>query len=183
MAATTTMGTGNASVRTLKPSLINGVVQSSNIAPNAIVAVDIDRKPVNVTSATLTVTQADHANKVIVLDRAAGITATLPAAHGTGNKYTFMIKTTVTSNTTVIKVANASDTMAGRAIACADGGNSVNGWECAGSSDTITFDGTTTGGYRGDTVEITDIAEGIFVVNAVLTQSGTEATPFSATVS
>ena len=44
-------------------------------------------------------------------------------------------------------------------------------------------DGTTTGGYRGDTVEITDIAEGIFVVNAVLTQSGTEATPFSATVS
>jgi hypothetical protein len=94
-----------------------------------------------------------------------------------------MIKTTVTSNTTVIKVANASDTMAGRAIACADSGNSVNGWETAGSSDTITLDGSTTGGLRGDTVEITDIAEGIFVVNASLTQTGTEATPFSATVS
>jgi len=183
MAATTTMGTGNASVRTLKPNLLNGVVQSSNIAPNAVQAVDIDRKPVLVTAATVTVTEAVHANKIIVLDRAAGITATLPAAHGTGNKYTFMIKTTVSSNTSVIKVANATDTMAGRAIACADGGNTVNGWECAGSSDTITFDGTTTGGYRGDTVELTDIAEGIFVVNAFLNQSATEATPFSATVS
>jgi hypothetical protein len=183
MGATTTTGAGISSVRTLKPSLINGVVQSSNIAPNAVQAKHIDRKPVNATAATLTVTEANHANKIIVLDRAAGITATLPAANGTGNKYTFMIKTTVTSNTTVIKVANATDTMAGCAIACADGGASVNGWECAGTSDTITFDGSTTGGIRGDTVELTDIAAGIFVVNAFLSQTATEATPFSATVS
>ena len=95
----------------------------------------------------------------------------------------FVVSTTVTTNADIVKVANASDSMIGRALACADGGNGVNGFEVASGNDTITLDGTTTGGYVGDTIEIVDIKTNVFLVNAYLNQTGTEATPFSATVS
>jgi len=183
MAATTTQGTGPGSATLSKPLIVNGEVKNTNLAPKCIENSNIDNKPVLVTSSTVTVTPAIHAGKTVVLSRAAGITVTLPAAHGTGYKYSFILGATVSSNTTVIKVANGLDAMVGRAIACADGGNTVNGWEVASGNDTITLNGTTTGGYAGDTVEIVDIAENLYAVNAYLNQTSTEATPFSSTVS
>jgi hypothetical protein len=52
----------------------------------------------------------------------------------------------------------------------------------AGSDDTITWNGTTTGGYVGDMIEIEDIASGLFQVKVLGKATGTEATPFSAAV-
>ena len=182
MAATTTQGTGPGSVDRVYNKLKNSVVNSSNVADNSLKAVDFLRKPLLVTAATLTVTE-DYAGIVVCLNRAAGVTVTLPAATGTGNVYKFVVSTTVTTNADIVKVANASDSMIGRALACADGGNGVNGFEVASGNDTITLDGTTTGGYVGDTIEIVDIKTNVFLVNAYLNQTGTEATPFSATVS
>ena len=46
---------------------------------------------VNVTDATVTLSQATHANRVVTLNRAAGVTVTLPAATGTGDVYTIAI--------------------------------------------------------------------------------------------
>ena len=64
-----------------------------------------------------------------------------------------------------------------------DASNAVQGFETAASSDTITLNGTTTGGVnKGDWVELEDIASGIWGVTGLLTGSGTEATPFSAAV-
>jgi hypothetical protein len=182
MAATTTEGTGVGSVDNVYNKLKNGVVNSSNVVNNSLKAVDVLRKPFLVKASTLTVTE-DYAGIVICLDRAAGVTVTLPAATGTGNVYKFVVSTTVTSNDDVIKVANASDSMAGRALACADGGNTINGWEVVSGDDTITLNGGTKGGYVGDTIEIIDIKTNLFLVNAYLNQTASEATPFSATVS
>lgn len=138
--------------------------------------------PISVTAATLTVTAASHAGATIVLNRAAGTTVTLPASTGSGYKYTFVVGTTVTSNSDIIKVANSSDVMTGVAINAADGGDTAVAFETAASSDTITLNGTTTGGVKGDRIEIEDVAANLYYVRVVGSATGTEATPFSATV-
>jgi fructose-specific component phosphotransferase system IIB-like protein len=121
-------------------------------------------------------------DEVYVVNAAAGAEVTLPPATGSGFRYTFIVGTTVTSNTNVIQVANSDDIMQGVVIGAADTDDSVNGWEAASDSDTITMDGSTTGGIVGDRVELVDVAENVWAVNGIIQQTGTEATPFSAAV-
>jgi hypothetical protein len=73
--------------------------------------------------------------------------------------------------------------MIGNAIVLADGGDSLVGFECASDTDTITFNGSTTGGIKGDRVELIDIATDTWFVNVISSGTSSEATPFSATVS
>jgi hypothetical protein len=138
---------------------------------------------VALTGATATVTAAAHSGRTVLLDRAAGQALTLPAATGSGNSYKFFVLTTITSNTTTIKVADATDVMAGVAIVANDSDASASIFETASTSDTITFDGSTTGGIRGATVELQDVAANLWSVRVVGSATGSEATPFSATVS
>src|SRR5688572_20292539 len=77
--------------------------------------------PVNATAATLTATSALHNNKVVTLNRAAGIAVTLPAATGSGDKYRFIVGTTFTGAATIKVVGN--DIMKGTAILFVDGGD------------------------------------------------------------
>ena len=122
-------------------------------------------------------------DEVYVVNAAAGAEVTLPPATGSGFRYTFIVGTTVTSNANVIQVANSDDIMQGVVIgSAADTSDSVNGWEAASDSDTITMDGSTTGGIVGDRVELVDVAENVWAVNGTIQQTGTEATPFSAAV-
>ena len=121
-------------------------------------------------------------DEVYVVNAAAGAEVTLPPATGSGFRYTFIVGTTVTSNANVIQVANSDDIMQGVVIGAADTDSSVNGWEAASDSDTITMDGSTTGGIVGDRVELVDVAENVWAVNGIIQQTGTEATPFSAAV-
>ena len=138
---------------------------------------------VTVTAATATVTSAAHSGRTVLLDRAAGQALTLPAATGSGNSYKFFVATTITSNSTTIKVADATDVMAGVAIVANDTDNSASIFETAADSDTITFNGGTTGGIKGAVVELQDVAANLWSVRVVGAATGTEATPFSATVS
>lgn len=133
-------------------------------------------------TASSTLTPSD-AGTALVVNAAAGLTVTLPAASGSGYGFKIVIGTTVTSNSVVIKVASADDVMTGLAISAADGGASVNGWETAADSDTITFNGSTTGGIKGDVVELIDCADNTWSVQIMSSSTGTEATPFSAAVS
>lgn len=135
-----------------------------------------------VTAATATVTPAAHSGRTVLLDRAAGQALTLPAATGSGNSYKFFVATTITSNATTIKVVG-NDTMAGVAIVANDVDNSASLFETAADSDTISFNGGTTGGIKGATVELQDVAADLWSVRIVGAATGTEATPFSATVS
>lgn len=136
---------------------------------------------VSATAATLTVTAAEHSGRTVVLSRAAGQAVTLPAATGSGNYYRFFVATTITSNSTTIKVVG-DDVMAGAAIVANDTDASASIFETAADSDTITFNGTTTGGVRGATVELQDVAADLWSVRIVGAATGSEATPFSATV-
>ena len=158
------------------------LVNDGRLTGNVIGAV-LATQPVAATGATLTCTRDVHAGRTIVIDAAAGCAVTLPNATGTGSVYRFMIGTTITSNSTTIKVNNATDVMSGRAYVISDNSAAVLGYATAASSDTITFDGTTTGGFAGDLVEIIDAIAGTYLVQVHTKATGTEATPFSATVS
>lgn len=135
---------------------------------------------INLTAATLTLLKHSHAQTLITVNRAAGTTITLPAATGTGAKYSIYIGTTLTGNG-VIQVANATDVMDGVVVIASD----INGVTCptTATSDTITLSGSTTGGILGTRVDLVDVVAGHFAVSGFINSTGTEATPFSAAVS
>lgn len=182
MGATSTTGVGQGSAGIVKPLIINGSVKTVNIEPNAVTAAKLYKAPLVLSTATITL-DSDDAGIPLVFARAAGVVVTLPAATGTGNVYNFYVNTSVTSNSYKIQVANANDIISGLALADDGDGEPANGWPTSSTTDTITMDGSTQGGIKGDSLEIVDIAEGQFCVRAFLTNSGTEATPFSAAVS
>lgn len=183
MGATTSQGTGPGSASKVKPLIFNGTVLSTNLGSDAVLeSVSGEKKLLSVTASTVTLTASAHAGKIVVLNRAAGVTVTLPASVGNGDVYTIVVGTTVTSNNDIIQVANTSDSMVGRALVCKDGGNSVDGFEVVAGDDTITLNGTTTGGIKGDYIQLIDIGSSNFLVNALTSATGTEATPFSAAV-
>lgn len=136
--------------------------------------------PISVT-ASATLNRKTHAGTTTVINAAAGLTLTLPAASGTGDEYTVFVGTTVTSNNAIIQVANATDIMQGvLSVAAASAGGAI---ATTTTSDTITMNGTTTGGIRGSYIVLKDMASGFWEVSGSLVASGAGATPFSAAVS
>lgn len=135
-------------------------------------------EPIAITAST-TLTRS-HAEAPVVVNAAAGLTVTLPASTGKGAIYIVVVGTTVTSNSVIIKVANSTDIMQGGLDVSSD----IAGVTCptTTTSDTITMNGTTTGGIKGSTVVLRDVASGVWAVTGSLVASGVEATPFSATV-
>lgn len=142
------------------------------------------QQPLVAAGSALTVTRASHDGRIISLDTAAGSTCTLPAASGSGARFRFHITTVATSNSHVIKVANASDTMVGQVLSISDdAGNTVKPFFAAGTDDTITLNRTTTGSTRkAEWIEVVDAATNLWFVDGIIAATGAEATPFSATV-
>jgi len=139
----------------------------------------------DVTASTLAPTVA-NSGTTYVLDRAAGIAVTLPSidAGEVGTKFQFVIKTTITSNSTTIKVPSASETLNGLALIVKDdAGTPAMGFKTGATDDTVSLNGTTTGGIKGDIIEVEAISTTVWLVKVLASATGTEATPFSATVS
>lgn len=133
---------------------------------------------------TLSATVADHDGKLILLDTATGSVVTLPAATGTGAILRFAVSVLATSNSHIVKVADATDIIQGVIMTVSDGSDAVLGWRTADDSDTITLNRSTTGSVeRGEWIELVDVATNLWLVSGMTASTGTEATPFSATVS
>lgn len=134
---------------------------------------------------TLTLNANSHSGKTIFLDTLTGSVVTLPAATGTGNTYCFWVSVAPTSNNHIVKVANATDVITGNVLLTIVTGATSAGFTeaTAATEDTITMNGTTTGGIKGSYFELTDVAAGFWLLSkANLIGSGSLATPFSATV-
>lgn len=138
---------------------------------------------VNVTASTLAVTAEAHAGRIVTLSRAAGQAVTLPSATGSGAVYEFEVADAITSNSTTIKVAaGTAQIMRGicvGAVGSADGGSF---FATNATTDTITLDGGDNGGLAGTRVRLVDVEAGVWNVFVANIASGTEVTPFSATV-
>jgi hypothetical protein len=136
--------------------------------------------PINITAST---TLDDrHAGTTCTINAAAGLTITLPAASGSGRVFELVLGTTVTSNNVIIQVANANDTMTGQADMAQDAGDTEASFETLSNSDTLTLNGSTKGGIKGDKIILKDIQSTLWSVDAELSGTGTEITPFSAAV-
>jgi hypothetical protein len=137
-------------------------------------------KPIT-TTAALTLSRNVHAGAVVVLNSTTGRIITLPASSGKGDVYTVFVRSTVSSGSHVIAVANATDIMQGGVALSTDiGGTNM---LASSTSDTITMNGSTTGGLTGSWVRLTDALAGFWMVEGFLVTTGTEADPFSAAVS
>ena len=143
-------------------------------------ACDVSSRLITIANATntLSLTQATHANRVcLVLD--ATLAVTLPEATGTGDSYTILQGIAATTSTIVTAdTANAgfhgfimgSDT---------DAAGSYN-WVATGAQDTISFNGTSTGGKIYDWIRVTDVATDAWLLEGNIKQSGgSEVTPLS----
>lgn len=139
---------------------------------------DVSSRLVDCTDSTLSVTAALHAGKIVTLNRAAGIAVTLPEATGTGNKYTFYVGTTISSNTTVIAALTTDTMVGGVGVATDIAGVTV---QAGSTDDKLTMSGSTTGGVVGSVVHCTDIADTLWLVEGQLVSTGNEADPFGAT--
>lgn len=141
--------------------------------------------PYVIDTATFVIQPGEHAGRIGVLDRAAGIAVTLPAATGTGDEYQFVVKTTFTGDCT-IKSLTGADIMIGYAFLQQDAGDTVVGFAALAAStfDTIDiFDASNvTGGFNGAYVRVRDIAVNRWFVEVFSDAAGTEATPFKDTV-
>ena len=146
---------------------------------------------VNITSET-TLTFAAHAGKVIKVNDADGA-ITLPtikadskggtagdndpnANNHLGAVYKFFVGT---DSTDCDIKTDGTDKFVGHAtvVNVADGTNST--FAPASSNDVISMNGGTTGGDKGSTITITALEDNVYLVEAVLIGTGTEATPFA----
>lgn len=145
----------------------------------------IHRSKVSVTAST-TLSRVAHSGSTVVVNAAAGLTLTLPASSGSGNRYRIVIGTTLTSNTFVLKVANATDVFVGGVLENNIGDSSAATADfqpTASTSDTFTLTAAIGAGKAGDWVEVEDIATGKWAINGVIGGTLDPTTPFSATVS
>lgn len=143
-------------------------------------ATDVSGRVVNGTaSGTLSITEATHDGKTVLLNRAGGFVVSLPAATGSGARFKFVVATTGTASYTI--AAASGDAFWGVVHQVTDNagaGTSVWGFK-AGGGTLITLNGSTTGGIKGDVVELEDELTNIWFVNARTAATGAEATPFS----
>ena len=158
--------------------------------------------PGNVVDAdsSVSLTIADHAGRIVHNDAAGAVTYTLPATNANSDSAvagpgadlnnlsnvgaTIEIFASVTkTGDMVIQAANATDVMVGSAVFIDDSSDNVVGFETASTSDTITLNGSTTGGLAGTVITCKAIGANRWGVQVNTGGTGDAATPFSAAVS
>lgn len=145
---------------------------------------DVSARIVTASGTSLTVAEATHESKTVLLSNVAGCAVSLPAATGGGARYRFVRSVALTSGSDVISAA-ASGLFAGYSIA-EDSGDSTPADATVfatvnASTNTWTDAFTGGGGEVGDSFEAEDIATNRWAVKG-FTQNilDSTTTPFSA---
>jgi hypothetical protein len=120
------------------------------------------------------------------LDKAAGFTATLPEATGTGDVYTFIVGTAATSNSYIITTADATNAdICGVARGQDMDDDTVTNFAAqqGDAFELITLNRTTTGGVNvgGDKIVLIDVATDVWRcdMDFMVPTGSNPATPFS----
>lgn len=149
-------------------------------------ACDLSTRLVPLT-ATVAITELLHEGRDMYVTGTALATYTLPEATGGGARYRFVIGEVNTSNN-VIVVADTTNTNFIGNILTQDAdlvGTIATLTQLApANADTLTFNGTTTGGQLGDWIEFADVATDVWFVTGITSvpAGSNTATPFSAAV-
>ncbi len=158
--------------------------------------------PANVVDAdsSTSLTVASHAGRIVHNNAAGAVTYTLPAINANsdsavagpgadlnnlsniGASFEIFVSITKTADL-VVQVANSNDVMVGSAKFIDDSSDNMVGFETVAASDTITLNGSTTGGVTFAKITCTAISSTQWKVDVESGCTGTPATPFSAAVS
>ena len=158
--------------------------------------------PANVIDAdsSTSLTVATHAGRIVHNDAAGAVTYTLPAVNATADSdvggpgpdlnnlnnvgATFTIISSITkTGSLIVQVANSTDVMTGMAtIVDTDSSDNMEGFMTVAASDTITLNGTTSGGVTHATIVCTVLATGLWTVSVRTGGTVNLVTPFSAAV-
>jgi cytoskeletal protein CcmA (bactofilin family) len=139
--------------------------------------------PIIDAGATLALDPLIHAGRTVGMDQASGSTVTLPAATGTGNRYRIVVTTTVTTNDHIL-ICTVGDDLVGVIYQVdTDTADAIAAYPAiaADAMDTITLNGTTTGGLIGDILEVQDIGTGVWALIGYTNANGVVATPIATT--
>lgn len=126
-----------------------------------------------------------ESGSVIVLDKADGITVTLPAVTAgarPGTFFDFMVSVTSTSVGYKIITGAATELMVGAILNCdTDSANAVAIWpSLVGTSNiSVNLNGGTKGGIKGDTIRVTNLNATTWQVSGITNGTGVVATPFA----
>jgi len=127
---------------------------------------------------TLALTAKLHAGRtLLILDATMAIT--LPEATGTGDVYT-IVQGIAATTSTIVTADTANCGFHGFIMGSdTDAAGNFN-WVATGAQDTISFNGTSTGGKLYDWIRVTDVATDAWLLEGNIKQSGgAEATPLS----
>ncbi len=159
------------------PEVINNSITANSFVVKGTISGG--QVSVNDVTANTTLTVADS-GQVFLLDAAAGVTVTLPTA-AAGLTYTFVVKTSVTSNSYKITAGSSNGFFQG-GIAEATAGGAADVFTGDGTSDiSVTMNGTTTGGLLGSIITVTCLTTGLWQIGGTNIASGIIATPFATT--
>jgi hypothetical protein len=132
---------------------------------------------------TISLTQADHANRMFIVDGAAELVITLPSATGTGDVYTIILNNDMTSTSNIVTSA-ASQKIIGAVylVDSASSGNPTTFPSTGGAANQIDLhDGTdnTMGGLTGSRYKLTDIKTNRWYIESTALYSGVVSDPFA----
>ncbi len=118
-------------------------------------------------TATVAITALLHASKVCYVTGTAAAAYTLPEATGTGDEYRFIMGQVNTNGTTFVAAdtTNTSYHGIGNILDVDATAQTAFFTVTAGGTDTVTFNGTTTGGRIGDIVTFIDLATDVWHVH------------------
>lgn len=141
---------------------------------------DSSTRMIATTATTITVSATVHGSKVVLVNASSAAAINLPVASGSGEIYTFVIGVDATATGHVL-AANGTDVLTGVSVLATTATGEVTGFATSATSDKATFNGTTTGGAKGDKIVCIDVSANTFQISIIGRATGTVATPFSAT--
>lgn len=169
---------------------VNGVCDGNTATAAEIVrSCDLTGRIVTLVE-TGAITETLHEGRVCMLGEVGGnalVTLTLPEATGSGAKYKFIVSVLNTSSYVIVVADTTNANFIGNVInqdADLVGTIAAIMYPAPANSDTITLNGTSTGGQVGDFIELIDVATDVWAVNGVVScpVGSNTATPFSAAV-
>ena len=110
------------------------------------------------------ITQTEHESRVNIITGTTAATYTLPEATGSGDRYKFIFAEVNTNGTVFVTADTANCDIRGSLNILDADSNAQTAYPGNASDDTITLNGTTTGGQIGDWIEFVDIATDVWHV-------------------
>lgn len=135
---------------------------------------------INTTASALGLTQVLHGNRAVTISSATPIAITLPTSSGSGTKYRLVVMVAATATQHTIKIGTTGEVFQG-VVFNKSTTTTTTGYAATATDNTLTLNGTTTGGVVGDEYELTDIKTGFWQLRGLTAASGAAATPLSHT--